>query len=77
LEKLDDREAVIKLSTFFFKLYHVSAHLRQQIPFEDYTKIFETLWDDRARAAGWTLEIEYTNEGYPAGTCVLRFKRPA
>jgi hypothetical protein len=77
LEELDDREAVVRLSTYFFKLYHVSAHLRQQIPFEDYAKIFETVWQDRARAAGWTLDIEYRNETYPASTCVLRFKRPA
>jgi hypothetical protein len=75
LEKLGDREAVVRLSTLFFRLYHESAHLRQQIPFEDYTKIFETVWQDRARAAGWTLEIEYRNEAYPASTCVLRFKR--
>ncbi len=76
LEKLDDGEAVVNLSTFFFKLYHVTAHLRQQIPFEDYTRIFETIWQDRARAAGWTLEIEYGNEGYRASECRLRFKRP-
>jgi hypothetical protein len=75
LEKLDDGEAVVELSTFFFKLYHVSAHLSQQIPFEDYTRIFETVWQDRARAAGWTLEIEYGNEGFRASECRLRFKR--
>ncbi len=77
LEKLDDREAVVKMSTYYFKLYKVTAHLAQQIPFEDYTKIFETIWQDRARAAGWTLQIEYGNEGYRASECVLRFKRPA
>jgi hypothetical protein len=75
LEKLDDREAVVRLSTYYFGLYHVTAHLRRQIPFEDYTRIFETVWQDRARAAGWTLEIEYLNEGYSASACVLRFKR--
>ena len=77
LEKLDDGEAVVEMSTYFFKLYHVAAHLRQQIPFEDYTRIFETIWQDRARAAGWTLEIEYGNEGYRASECRLRFKRPS
>jgi hypothetical protein len=76
LEKLDDREAVVRLSTYYFGLYHVTAHLRRQIPFEDYTRIFETVWQDRARAAGWTLEIEYLNEGYSASACVLRFKNP-
>jgi hypothetical protein len=77
LEKLDDREAVVRMSTYYFRLYKVSAHLAQQIPFEDYTRIFETIWQDRARAAGWTLEIEYRDEGYPAGACILRFKRQA
>jgi hypothetical protein len=77
LEKLDDREAVVRLSTLFFRLYHESAHLAQQIPFDDYTEIFETIWQDRARAAGWTLEIEYKSEAYPASSCVLRFKRPS
>jgi hypothetical protein len=75
LEKLDDREAVVRMSTYYFGLYKASAHLAQQISFEDYTRIFETIWIDRARAAGWSLEIEYGNEGYRASTCVLRFKR--
>jgi hypothetical protein len=75
LEKLDDKEAVVKMSTSYFGLYKASAHLAQQIPFEDYTKIFETIWKDRARAAGWTLLIEYGNEGYRASECRLRFKR--
>jgi hypothetical protein len=77
LEKLDRDEAVIRLSTYFFGLYNVTAHLRRQISFEDYTRIFETIWRDRARAAGWTLEIEYANEGFPASACVLRFARPS
>lgn len=77
LEKLDEDEAVVRMSTYFFGLYDVTAHLRRQISFEDYTRIFETIWHDRARAAGWTLEIEYGNEGHPASECVLRFKRPA
>jgi hypothetical protein len=77
LEKLDDQEAVVRMSTYYFKLYKVTAHLARQIPFEDYAKIFETVWQDRARAAGWTLRIEYGNEGYRASECVLRFKRPA
>jgi hypothetical protein len=75
LEKLDDRQAVVKLSPYYFRLYKESAHLPRQIPFEDYAKIFETIWQDRARAAGWTLQIEFGNEGYPASECVLRFKR--
>ena len=77
LEALDDAAAVVRMSTYFFGLYKASAHLRQQIPFEDYARIFETIWKDRARAAGWALEIEYRNEGFRASECVLRFKRPS
>ncbi|MCK7478209.1 MAG: hypothetical protein M0C28_12970 [Candidatus Moduliflexus flocculans] len=75
LEKLDDAAAVVRMSTYFFGLYKATAHLAQRIPFEDYTRIFETIWKDRARAAGWNLEIEYRNEGFRASECVLRFKR--
>jgi len=77
LEKLDAGEALVRMSTYYFGLYKASAHLAQQIPFEDYVRIFETIWKDRARAAGWSLEIEYGNEGFRASTCVLRFRRPA
>ena len=77
LEKLDDGEALVRMSTYYFGLYKASAHLVQQIAFEDYVRIFETIWEDRARAAGWSLEIEYRNEGFPASACVLRFKRAA
>lgn len=75
LEKLDDTTALVRMSTFFFGLYKASAHLAQQISFEDYTRIFEIIWQDRARAAGWALEIEYSNEGYPASECILSFTK--
>ena len=65
------------MSTYFSGSTRSRPISRQQIPFEDYTKIFETIWQDRARAAGWTLEIEYGNEGFRASECRLRFKRPS
>lgn len=77
LEKLDDNGALVRISTYYFGLYKASAHLAQQVSFEDYARIFETIWKDRARAAGWSLEIEYRNEGFRASECVLRFKKPA
>jgi hypothetical protein len=76
LEKLDDDEAVVRMSPYYFRLYKESAHLPQQIPFEDYARIFETIWQDRARSAGWALTIEYGNEGYRASECRMHFKRP-
>ena len=75
LETLEDRQAVVRLRTYFFRLYEVSAHLSGQISFEDYRRIFETVWQDRARAAGWDLRIEYVDKDYPAGECLLRFSK--
>jgi hypothetical protein len=75
LEKLEDREARVRMRTHFFHLYKVTSHLKQQIPFGDYLKIFETIWQDRARAAGWELRIEYIDKDYPAGECALHFSR--
>lgn len=75
LEKLEDQEAQVRMRTHFFHLYKVTGHLSQQIPFGDYRGIFETIWQDRARAAGWELRIEYLDKDYPAGECVLHFSR--
>jgi len=75
LEKLDDQAAVVRMRTYFFRLYKVAAHLSQQISFDDYRKIFETIWQDRARAAGWELRIESIDKDYTAAECVLNFSR--
>ncbi|MEN6311226.1 MAG: hypothetical protein ABFD80_06770 [Acidobacteriota bacterium] len=73
LETLSDKEAVVRLKPQFFALYKRAGHLKGQIAFEDYRRIFETIWQDRAAAAGWTLEITYED---PEGlSCVLRFTR--
>jgi hypothetical protein len=59
LEKLDDQEAVVRLEDLtYFALYMRTTHLKQQIALEDYIKIFETIWQARARAAGWTLVVD-------------------
>lgn len=75
LEKLEDDEALVRMRTLYFRLYEETAHFRQQISFEDFKQIFETTWQDRARAAGWKLEIEYTDAGYKASECLLRFRK--
>jgi hypothetical protein len=33
--------------------------MRQLIPEEDYRRIFETIWRDRAEAAGWDMQFSY------------------
>jgi len=59
LEKLDDNEAVVRFEDLtYFALYMRATHLKQQISLEDYIKIFETIWRERARAAGWKLVID-------------------
>ena len=74
LEALSDREAVVRLYPIYFQLYQAAAHLKPQISLEDYREIFETIWQDRARAAGWALKIELKEvQGYTE--CVFRFSR--
>ena len=66
-------DAVVILQTHFFYLYKRAGHLKQQIPFEDYRQIFETIWQDRAANAGWHLDITYED---PEGLkCVFHFTK--
>lgn len=58
LERLDDREAVMRLEPIYLKLYDQTAHLKQQITREDYLELFRTIWLDRARQAGWDLRMD-------------------
>ena len=37
-------------------------HLKQQISFENYRRIFETIWQDRATNAGWKLVVTYEDK---------------
>ncbi len=57
LEKLAEKEAVVRIGPQFIKLYLQTSHLKQQISFEDYIQLFNTIWQDRAEKAGWNLEI--------------------
>jgi len=59
LELLDDRQAVVRMRPIYFDLFESSGHLKQQISFDDYRAIFETIWHDRARNAEWELTIKY------------------
>jgi hypothetical protein len=44
LEKVEAREAIVRLRTGFFRLYKVSAHLGQQIPLK--TTGRSEIWQD-------------------------------
>jgi hypothetical protein len=70
LEKLEDNEAIVRIQPFYLLLYEAAAHIKPQISFEDYRKIFETIWQDRAEKAGWNLQISYEQEW-----CLLHFKK--
>lgn len=74
LEKLTDNEAVIRMETIYFMLYKASSHLKDQISFENYRQIFESIWQDRAENAGWKLKIEYQGE-YPGAICIFHFTK--
>jgi len=41
-----------------------------QITFQDYRKIFETVWEYRAQSAGWDLQVDIRGV-----QCIFRFKR--
>ena len=71
LEKLDDKEALIRCTQpLFFEVYKRSSHIKTWISAEDYRRLFETIWQSRAAAAGWNLTI--VEEGK---AIILRFSR--
>lgn len=61
LKKLEDNEAVVRIWPHFSLLYSRS-HIQTMIFLEDYRKIFETIWQDRAEKAGWKIEIQYKGD---------------
>jgi hypothetical protein len=68
LEKLSDEDARVRFSPRAFALYDHMGQLKQEINIDDYRRLFETVWLDRARSAGWDLHISYDK-----GECVFRF----
>lgn len=62
LTKLDDTDAIVKLNTHFFALYFTATHLKPIVSLDQYKRIFETIWQDRAANAGWNLDIQYTED---------------
>jgi hypothetical protein len=75
LEKLNDDEAFVRMELIYFALYKMASHLKEQISYEDYRRIFETIWQDRAEKAGWKLEITYEEESYRGEKCLLHFTK--
>ena len=75
LEKLNDNQASVRMELMYFGLYKAAAHLKEQISYEDYRQIFETIWQDRAEKAGWKLKIVYEGEAYEGEKCLFYFTK--
>lgn len=71
LEHLDEQTAAVRICPICLQVYERAVHLKQQIPREDYEAVFEVVWEDRALAAGWHLDISWARpdcaELYPVG----------
>lgn len=72
LEKLGDDEARIRFRPRAFAIYEHASHLEQQIDIDDYRRLFEVAWLDRAKSAGWDLRISYEKDD-----CVFHFAKQA
>jgi hypothetical protein len=70
LVALDSMQAVVRLRPLGFLQFSRSAHLRNQISLDEFRRLFEYRWQDRATNAGWSLSISYEED-----EAVLRFSR--
>jgi|GEM_PF-579809 len=71
LEKLDEKEALVRWTKpLFFELYARASHIKTWISVEDYRRLFETIWQSRAAAAGWNLAIVEEGDAF-----LMRFTR--
>ena len=68
LEKLEDDEALVRIEPIYLRLFEQTS-IQQKVGFDDYRRMFEIVWLDRACAANWDLNIEYHET-----QCIFRFK---
>ena len=62
IEKFSDDECIIKyIEPIWFRMYDVCGHLKFQIPFDEYKRLFEHIWQDRAKCSGWDISFIYEN----------------
>jgi hypothetical protein len=59
LTALDDAHAVVVIDAIDLRLYRQTAHLRHLIAEPEFREFSETLWRQRATAAGWNVEFAY------------------
>ncbi len=73
LERLDDGAAEVRIEARFFQIYKNSSHMKMWIGFDDYRRVFEAIWTDRAEQAGWKISFAYED---PDGLRILlKFQR--
>jgi len=72
LEVLSDDQAVVRIDAVEWRLYRQTAHLSQMVSLHDYRALFETVWQDRAAAAGWNLQI-----ACDGSKCTFQLRRAA
>jgi len=73
LESLTPTSARVRLAPHYLELYRRTGHLKHQVARRDFVALFEAIWRDRAKHAGWKVEFAYPEES----VCVMRFSRRA
>jgi hypothetical protein len=61
LIELGDEIARVEIDSMYFHLYHGTGHLKRQFSFEEYRKLFEANWIDRAEQGGWNVAFAFQN----------------
>lgn len=63
IDEFSEKKCVLRfVSHLYFRIYHVTTHIKLQLAFDEYTALFEYIWKDRAFCAGWEVTFNYTNE---------------
>ena len=55
----DERARLVFKDHEEMMIYEIATHLRPRISRDEYREVFEDPWQDRARAVGWNLTVDY------------------
>jgi hypothetical protein len=62
--RIDENNSTIRLADpLHWRLYRQTVHLKAQIGEPDYEALFDIVWQDRAKCAGWSLDIVRDERG--------------
>ena len=62
IEFAEERSVLRLKGHLWRRMYHMAAHLKTQIGYDEYMELFETICTDRARAGGWSVSFSYEND---------------